>query len=251
MKSIAAYSGLLENPSTRDGANYGRRVLALLSSLIWGDHAAARGITVDKSAAELATVRAQLAAMQRANLALKQRLAAAASAVELAELAALAYTDCLTGLANRRALLSAARREIARMQRTGRPACVVLVDIDHFKAVNDRYGHAAGDAMLKLTAETLAAHTRSTDTVARWGGEEFVLLLPETDLAAAQVVAEKCRLAVSAQKSARTGFHRPVTITLGVSLIYPGDTSEAAIARADAALYEGKASGRNRVAVQG
>ena len=157
------------------------------------------------------------------------------------------HSDCLTGLANRRALLTAATREIARMQRTGRPACVVLVDIDHFKAVNDDFGHAVGDAVLKLTAETLAAHTRSTDTVARWGGEEFVLLLPETDLAAAQIVAEKCRLAVATQKSAQAG----VTITLGVSLICPNESIETAIACSDAALYEGKASGRNRVAVQG
>jgi diguanylate cyclase (GGDEF)-like protein len=247
MKSVAAYSGLLENPSTPEGANYGRRVWALISKRMRGGHEGARAATADKTTAELATVRAQLAAMQRANLQLKQRLAAAASAVELAELAALAYTDCLTGLANRRALLIAAGREIARMQRTGRPACVVLVDIDHFKAVNDGFGHAAGDAVLKLTAETLAAHTRSTDTVARWGGEEFVLLLPETDLAAAQIVAEKCRIAIQAQKSVSAQGQCAVTITLGVSLICPGDTPEAAIARADAALYQGKAGGRNRV----
>ena len=247
MKSVAAYSEFLENPSAHGGANYWHRVLAVISTLLRGDHEGARAATADNAAAELINVRAQLAAMQRANLALKQRLAAAVSAVELAELAALAYTDCLTGLANRRALLTAATREIARMQRTGRPACVVLVDIDHFKAVNDGFGHAAGDAVLQLTAETLAAHTRSTDTVARWGGEEFVLLLPETDLAAAQIVAEKCRLAVSAQKSVSAQCQRAVTITLGVSLIYPGDTPEAAIARADAALYQGKARGRNRV----
>ncbi len=250
MKSVAAYSGLLENPSTRDGANYWHRVLTLISTLMRGGHEGARAVTADKTAAELATVRAQLAAMQQANLALKQRLAAAASAVEFAELAALAYTDCLTGLANRRALLSAARREIARMQRTGRPACVVIGDIDQFKAFNDNFGHAAGDAVLRLTAETLSAHTRSTDTVARWGGEEFVLLLPETDLPAARVVAEKCRLAVQAQNSAQAQLPRAVTMTLGVSLISPDEAIETAIARADAALYDGKARGRNRVVVR-
>ena len=136
------------------------------------------------------------------------------------------------------------------MVRTGRPACVVLVDIDHFKAFNDNFGHAAGDAVLTRTAATLATHTRATDTVARWGGEEFVLLLPETDLAAAQFVAEKCRLAVSAQTSAQTPLPREVTITLGVSLICPDAAIETAIAQADAALYEGKARGRNRVVVR-
>ena len=207
------------------------------------------------------------AAIQRANLTLKQCLAGAQaeqaalghsfalagvefSSTRVAELAALAYSDCLTGLANRRALLTAATREITRMQRTGRPACVVLVDIDHFKAVNDEFGHAAGDAVLKLTAKTLVAHTRSTDTVARWGGEEFVLLLPETDLIAARVVAEKCRLAVQAQNSAQAQLPLAVTITLGVSLICPDESIETAIARADTALYHGKAGGRNRVVVR-
>jgi diguanylate cyclase len=128
------------------------------------------------------------------------------------------------------------------MQRSGRPACVVLVDIDHFKAVNDRFGHAAGDAVLKLTAKTLAAHTRATDTVARWGDEEFVLLLPETDLAAAQTVAEKCRLAVQALAPPLPGS---ISITLGVSEISPSDSFETALERADFAT--GKKQGRNRV----
>ncbi len=128
---------------------------------------------------------------------------------------------------------------------------MVIGDIDQFKAFNDDFGHAAGDTVLRLTAETLATHTRATDTVARWGGEEFVLLLPETDLAAARVVAEKCRLAVSAQTSAQAQLPRAVTMTLGVSLIRPDEAIETAIARADTALYEGKASGRNRVVVSG
>ncbi len=268
MKSIATWSGFLSNPAIGEPANYWRRAVALIATLIRGDQPFARAAgTAGTAQAELSELRAQLAAMQRANLTLKQRLAGAQaeqaalehsfalagvefSSTRIAELAALAYSDCLTGLANRHALLAAARREIARMQRTGRPACVVLVDIDHFKAFNDNFGHAAGDAVLKLTAGTLTAHTRAIDTIARWGGEEFVLLLPETDLAAAQIVAEKCRLAVSAQTSAQPPLPRAVTITLGVSLIGPDETIETAIARADAALYEGKASGRNRVVVR-
>jgi diguanylate cyclase (GGDEF)-like protein len=121
---------------------------------------------------------------------------------------------------------------------------VVFIDIDHFKAVNDAFGHGMGDAMLRLIANTLTAHTRATDTVARWGGEEFVLLLPETDLAAAGIVPEKCRHAVQALAPP---LPRSISITLGVSEINPSDSFESALERADCAMYAGKKQGRNRV----
>ncbi len=190
---------------------------------------------------QFATLRTQLCALKQENAHLKCQLEARG---EPAELARLAYSDCLTGLANRRALQCAAQREIARINRSGRAACVVLADIDHFKAINDDFGHAQGDVVLRLIAETLRAQTRATDTVARWGGEEFALLLPETDLAAARVVAEKCRLAVQA---ITTNLPRSITITLGVSEVKPVDCLDMVLGRADCAMYEGKKHGRNCV----
>lgn len=236
MKNAATWSVIPQYSVLRDSTNYWRSALAAIANLF-----------TDTAAIELAQLHAKIAVLEQENSYLKCQLN---TNVAPAELARLAFSDCLTGLANRRALLCAATREMNRMSRTGRAACVLMVDIDHFKAINDDFGHAAGDAVLRLTAQTLVAQTRTTDTVARWGGEEFVLLLPETDLAAAQVVAEKCRLAVSAQNSAQTQPPRAVTITLGVSQISPFEAIETAIARADAALYEGKASGRNRVVVR-
>ncbi len=194
--------------------------------------------------AEFAALRAQLCALEQENLELKCQLEARA---EPAEIVRQAFSDYLTGLPNRRALHCAAAREMARARRNGRPMCVLLADIDYFKAINDDFGHAQGDAVLRVIAATLSAHIRATDTVARWGGEEFALLLPETDLAAARVVAEKCRIAVQALS---TNLPRSITITLGVSEIHLSDSIEAALERADAALYAGKASGRNRVVVK-
>lgn len=232
MKNTATWSVIPQYSGLRDSASYWRSALAAISNLF-----------ADTAAIERAQLHAKIAALEQENSYLNCQLN---TNVAPAELARLAFSDCLTGLANRRALLCAATREMNRMRRTGRAACVLMVDIDHFKAINDDFGHAAGDAVLRLTAQTLCAQTRATDTVARWGGEEFVLLLPETDLVAAQVVAEKCRLAVQAQRQ----LPRAVTITLGVSLISPDETIEIAIARADAALYQGKAGGRNRVVVR-
>ena len=190
---------------------------------------------------ELAALRAQLDALKQENLQLKCQLETRG---EPNELARLAFSDYLTGLPNRRALHCAAAREMARARRSGRPLCVVLADIDQFKAINDDFGHAQGDAVLRVISATLSAHIRSTDTLARWGGEEFALLLPETDLAAAGVVAEKCRLAVQALT---TNLPRPITITLGVCELCVADGFDAALARADHALYKGKAGGRNCV----
>jgi len=166
-----------------------------------------------------------------------------------AELVQLAHTDCLTGLPNRRAFLQAARVELTRMQRNNRPTCLLLGDIDHFKAFNDRCGHEAGDRVLQAVATTLRASTRAADSVARWGGEEMLMLLPETDLAGAESVAEKCRLAVQACQLSCRAHPLKVTMTFGVCMILPVETIEAAIARADAAMYAGKGLGRNRVAV--
>ncbi|WP_460454707.1 ligand-binding sensor domain-containing diguanylate cyclase [Arenimonas aestuarii] len=167
------------------------------------------------------------------------------------ELAALARTDPLTGLANRRAFIEVARAEIARSRRSGQSLSIVLADIDHFKNINDRHGHDVGDAVLKAVAATLAGNKRAQDTVARWGGEELIFLLPETDLAAAAEVAEKWRKSVSATEVGLGQATVSVTLTLGVAEVRPDSTLEHCIARADAALYDGKRAGRDRVVSAG
>jgi diguanylate cyclase (GGDEF)-like protein len=134
-------------------------------------------------------------------------------------------------------------RELARAARSGGGFSVCLVDVDHFKAVNDTLGHAAGDDVLKRVAEIAGRGLRAIDVFGRFGGEEFLLLLPDTDRAGASVVAERIRAAVAANTQ--------VTVTVGVAQHDGDETVAAVLGRADQALYRGKAGGRNKVVVQG
>ncbi len=161
------------------------------------------------------------------------------------EMRVLAFSDALTGLANRRWAEEQLDLELARAARYGGEFAVILIDIDHFKRLNDAYGHAAGDAVLAGLAKTLRRSLRATDQVARWGGEEFVVLAPETPLSGAVDVAEALRREVAAA----TFDGRPgITISLGVAARRTGDSHESLLARADAALYRAKAAGRDAVA---
>jgi diguanylate cyclase (GGDEF)-like protein len=163
----------------------------------------------------------------------------------------LAETDALTGLYNRRKLEQRLREEIQRAQRSRQPLALLLLDIDHFKAINDKHGHAGGDAVLLALAGIFRREIRDVDLVARTGGEEFMFLLPETDAARARRVAERIREALAAAMIAvPDGAHIPITASVGVAG-YPLDagSAEALIANADRALYTAKQSGRNRVAV--
>jgi diguanylate cyclase (GGDEF)-like protein len=135
------------------------------------------------------------------------------------------------------------RHEERRLHRGRQVLSFVMADIDHFKQVNDTLGHDAGDDVLRQVSQTLAAGVRDIDHLARWGGEEFLIVLPDTDEATAAQVAERLRLAVS-QLQVR-GL--ALTTTFGVSEVNEGETAEQAISRADSALYAGKRSGRNRV----
>ncbi len=169
------------------------------------------------------------------------------------QLRALALSDGLTGVANRRRLDEQLQAEWRRCQREGRPLAVLMVDVDHFKGYNDRYGHAAGDACLQVLAAILQAGlTRSHDLVARYGGEEFVCLLPDCDRDGALRKAEALRAAVLAHAlpHAASGVAEVVTISVGVAAQQPGEegTPEALLAQADQALYRAKQQGRNRVA---
>jgi two-component system cell cycle response regulator len=166
----------------------------------------------------------------------------------LEELARLARTDALTGLPNRRALEEELSRAAARAARAGTPLSVLVLDVDRFKQVNDRYGHAAGDAVLAAVASRGAAALRAGDLMARIGGEEFAVLLPGADLERAREAAERVRAAVSAAPIAADGLSLEVTTSLGCAELEAGEAGgRGLLARADAKLYEAKRAGRNRV----
>ncbi len=160
-----------------------------------------------------------------------------------------ATQDGLTGLFNRRHFLARAENEIRRHQRTERPLAFLMLDIDHFKQVNDLHGHPTGDRALRAVAETCAETVRGTDKVGRLGGEEFALLLPETPLDEALLVAERVRRRVAdIVLLADNGQPLPLRVSIGVSLLrLPTDTIDALILRADQALYRAKHLGRDRV----
>ena len=156
----------------------------------------------------------------------------------------LASTDALTKLMNRMSGDTTLRREFSRVSRAGSDLSVILADIDHFKSINDRYGHPVGDEILVGTARVIRETVREHDFVCRWGGEEFLLILPDTDLDDAARLGERIRAAVEAQENTTAA---PVTVCAGVAAVREVDTTESVVARADAALYRAKEAGRNRV----
>lgn len=158
-----------------------------------------------------------------------------------------AMTDALTGLPNRAALSERLELEVARWERYGGDLLLAVLDVDHFKRINDDFGHLAGDKVLKIIANELAKRVRKTDFIARFGGEEFVLLIPATPLEGGVQLLETLRAAVEA-----CPFHfkgEPVTITLsaGIAEFRNGEATEVTFERADQALYRAKGAGRNRV----
>lgn len=163
------------------------------------------------------------------------------------QLLVMASTDPLTKLYNRRRLTEIIEYEITRSKRLPRTLCFVLGDIDHFKGINDHHGHEGGDQVLIEVSQALRAAVREQDSVGRWGGEEFLVVLPNTEVDGAELVAERIRNAISQMQVAASGQAVPVTMTLGLSSCREGENMEAAIARADAALYRGKTAGRNRL----
>jgi diguanylate cyclase (GGDEF)-like protein len=157
------------------------------------------------------------------------------------------HHDSLTGLHNRRGFMEAWEDALHRSRRSGRPVSIVLADLDHFKQVNDTRGHAAGDLALRAVARTLRASLRAQDVVARWGGEEFMLLLPDTDAEGARRVAESARTAVEELRLENGDAAFGLTLSLGVSEHDAGRRVDETIAAADDALYRAKQEGRNRV----
>ncbi|UVW27471.1 bifunctional diguanylate cyclase/phosphodiesterase [Massilia sp. H6] len=168
----------------------------------------------------------------------------------------LAIRDELTGSHNRRFLLGLIEREKERSDRSGRPFCLCLFDIDFFKRINDTYGHAAGDVVLRSFAQTVQGQIRGTDTFGRYGGEEFLLMLPETPAPDAVVMAERIRKAVDAMRcmvgsADATGAGITLTVSAGVAEYRPGEAAAQAVGRADEALYGAKSRGRNQVRCHG
>ncbi len=167
---------------------------------------------------------------------------------QISELRRLATTDLLTGLGNRAHFMESAETELRRAARFHRALAVLMLDIDFFKRINDRYGHAAGDEALRLFSRVLTRETRAVDVLGRLGGEEFAVILPETGLDAAEQVAERVRLAIEEASFSFQGSD-PIryTVSAGIALHAPGDTLDTLLANADEALYRAKHKGRNRV----
>ena len=164
------------------------------------------------------------------------------------ELEQLAHTDVLTGLANRRQFIATAEGELSRHDRYGDAASLIMFDLDHFKQINDRYGHEGGDAVLRAIGTGLAGLVRRVDLLARIGGEEFAVLLPQQNFDVAIVTAERLRASVEAMVVENSvGAAIRFTASFGVAQHVRGESLEALMNRADVALYEAKATGRNRV----
>ncbi|MBI6621472.1 diguanylate cyclase [Pseudomonas corrugata] len=158
-----------------------------------------------------------------------------------------ALIDPLTGLPNRAAWTERLEQEVEQWQRHGNSLLIAMLDLDHFKRINDNYGHLAGDRVLKLIASVLRKRIRGSDFIARFGGEEFVLLVPDTPLAAGAKLAEALRAAIEACPFHFKGEPLTVTVSMGMTAFKPGERSELVLKRADEALYRAKNAGRNRV----
>jgi diguanylate cyclase (GGDEF)-like protein len=180
------------------------------------------------------------------------------NAVNRARLRRSGFMDVLTGWHNRRYLQARLREEVARARRDLRGLVCLMLDIDHFKRVNDRWGHAAGDAVLREVAQRVESQVRASDVAVRYGGEEFVILLPNTDAGDALRLAERIRVAVSdGPCELPDGGAVDITVSIGIAGLVPGEieddlktVGESLIARADVALYSAKAQGRDRVALE-
>ncbi len=160
-----------------------------------------------------------------------------------------ALRDALTGLPNRNAYNERLGTELARWKRDHSPLSLIVWDIDHFKNINDSYGHSAGDKVLLLIAKQLSDHSRATDFISRFGGEEFIMLLPNTDTSSALILANKLRQTIETTSFNADGTSVSITISCGITEFVPEDTDETAFERADQALYQAKEQGRNRCCI--
>jgi diguanylate cyclase (GGDEF)-like protein len=208
-----------------------------------GDSADVLAFLVNNTVTELATV---LEASRRQAAEEKLRLERLV-AERTAELERLATTDALTGALNRRRLFEVAAAELSRAARYDHAVCLAMLDLDHFKSINDRFGHAVGDEALRAVADVVRAQLRTVDVLGRYGGEELVVVFPETPRDAAAVALERIRAAVSAIRL--SAAEARVNVSAGLVEARRGESLDEALQRADAALYEAKHAGRNRLVV--
>ena len=232
----------------------GARQAAVVSGAIFGLLFVPIGLTLARHGAghwgpEFAPLAAVLAVAQVAYIVLLAAIATLRAGYHRAEahaqlMQSLATTDPLTGLPNRRALDDCLRSALAAAHRHAESVSVALIDVDHFKHINDRYGHAMGDRVLVQLGHRLAADLRASDRLGRWGGEEFLLVSGHTPLPAALELAERLRASVA---GFGFGHGEPVTVSIGVAQVRQGDDADTLLARADEALYRAKDAGRDRV----
>ncbi|MBI5334034.1 MAG: GGDEF domain-containing protein [Burkholderiales bacterium] len=220
--------------------------LAAMYAGWWSDGADLRAETLNIGMAAvllpiLSAVGAQVRRVRLRQVAQKAELART-----LEQLHELSTRDGLTGLWNRRRALDLLDEELLRIRRTGRGLCVALLDLDWFKHINDRHGHAVGDAVLREVAQIGRETLRATDALARWGGEEFLLLMPETGTEQAMVALSRLRSRIQAHDWAQHAAELQVSFSAGLTDWRPGDAAAALLERADHALYQAKGAGRDR-----
>jgi len=242
--ALAVSRGDLEQPLTARGSLAGalKTLDAALRHLTWQTQRVAAGDftqRVDFMGDFSEAFNSMVVALDEARTELQ------ALALKLEELST---TDALTGAYNRRKFNDLTLAEVERVRRYGHPLSLLILDIDHFKRVNDTHGHEAGDEVLVVLAGLLRAGIRATDSLARWGGEEFVVLSPDVTLEGEAELAERLRAAAAAHDHVSVGT---VTVSLGVAQHRPGETPDELFARADEALYRAKDGGRDRVEVAG
>jgi diguanylate cyclase (GGDEF)-like protein/PAS domain S-box-containing protein len=163
------------------------------------------------------------------------------------ELENLAFLDPLTGVPNRRYVELKIKQAVQEVEQFGRRVGLLLIDVDNFKRVNDQYGHEVGDDALKAVCRTLTYNLRSEDTVGRWGGEEFLVIVTDVNVTAFAAFAERCRMLISESAIPVGSDFLRITVSLGATFINEGDSDQSAIKRADELMYRSKASGRNQV----
>lgn len=210
--------------------------------------------SVDSLFQAVETLTAETARASERNRELEQQLSAATARVarlrdSLVDVKREATTDGLTGLCNRKAFDSRLRRSLSAFKSDNTAVSVLLLDVDHFKRVNDTFGHQVGDLVLRLIGRLLTESVKGRDTAARYGGEEFAIILAGTGIGAARIVAEQVRVMLASKRFGGKGGSdaASVTISIGISQARVGDTGAALVGRADEALYRAKATGRNRV----
>lgn len=247
--TLAVSQGDLEQPLTARGSLAGslKTLDAALRHLTWQTQRVAAGDftqRVDFMGEFSAAFNSMVVALDKARTELDERNELLQA--QAAKLEELATTDVLTGTYNRRKFNELILAEIERVRRYGHPLSLLVVDIDHFKRINDTYGHEAGDEVLIVLAGLIRAGIRATDSLARWGGEEFVVLSPEVSVEDATGLAERLRAAAGTYEYSFVGR---LTASIGVAQHRVGETPDELFARADEALYRAKEGGRDRVEV--